>query len=656
MKNRLAPALTIHADGTFDIHVGGLALRHAYPAIDHESIHPTGIKIDRRDGQERITYQLLDGAAMTVMFSREREDLAVSAVLSGMATAPHWVHPVAAARLEGAERFFRTGIGFSGPTNFVNLTTQQDHYSFESYLFTGLVAADRTTMAVSVRDVDNFMQKSHVENRLYHGQFRNRDIVWNVPYFEAGFSTERVPLPETRLKLPTLYFSAAANSWSALRQAATDTARVAGGRVTTPAYHICTCYQRGEHYTQQDLQQLLAGLAKKPDPVQYIQIDGGFCTFWGDWLDPHPYRFPDGMQKAFQEIQRHGYVPGIWIGPYMVSNRSRIAKEHPEWLLHWKDGSLVTEWRLYNFPRDEEEVYVLDTSHPEAMAYLDRVFRTLRSWGVKFFKTDFLEWGYKDSTLVRRHTPGKTATQYFRDVMRMIRDAIGQESHWLGCITYFAPCVGFTDSMRIGSDVGLSWNDAPGGNNTDGCGGGTQNGIEESYGCQFFNNVLWQNDPDMTMFRDYFINLDDGEIHALAYWNGILGVSMNTPEDFQRLTSARLNLWHFVRPQATPWTASLPYWEGGSQLKVAVREFPALQSWAVVLLNDSHTKITERMCIADWIGQPSAFLYEWGPEGAKPLGQAAQWIAEVTGHRAVLLYLSSNNAPPPPNLTLGGHQ
>ena len=656
MNITLLPSVSVHDDGTFDIQVGELGLCNAYPALDHEPIHPLQTRRDHVEGRDRIIYTLADGAVLELQFFREGTSLAISAVLSGRETAPHWVHPVATARVEGAERFFRTGIGFSGPTNFVNLKSQKEHYSFESYLFTGLVATDHSALVISVRDVDNFMQKSHVENRLHRHQFRNREISRNVPYFEAGFSTECILLPDKRLHLPTLYFSAGAESWALLRQAATDLAQAAGGRVSVPSYHYGSFYQRSINYNQNDLQEFLSGLEKRPEPLQAIQIDDGYFTFYGDWLEPHPHRFPDGMKKAFSDIRAHGYNPGVWVGPFMVSNRSRIVREHPDWLLHWADGRRVTEWRHYLSLREDEEAYVLDTSHPEAMAYLSGVFRTLRDWGVRFFKTDFLEWGHKDSTLVRRHTPGKTSTQYFRDTLRMIRKAIGEDSYWLGCITYFAPCVGFMDGMRVSSDVGVAWNDAAGGIGNDGCGGGIQNSIEESHGCQFFNNLLWQNDPDVIFFREDCINLTEGEIRALAYWNGILGVSINTSDDLPRLAPERLGLWRFVRPQKTPWTAHFPYWEGGSQFKVAVRAFPAFHSWAVVILNDNNTRIVERFRIQDWIGLPGAFLYEWGPEGAKALGKMSEWIAELAGHRVALLYVSGDNTPPPPGLTLGGWQ
>jgi hypothetical protein len=237
----------------------------------------------------------------------------------------------------------------------------------------------------------------------------------------------------------------------------------------------------------------------------------------------------------------------------------------------------------------------------------------------------------------------------------MMRRAMGEDSHWLGCITYFAPCIGLVDGMRVSSDVGEKWNQKVGTVNADGTGGGTQNSIEETYFCQFFNNVLWQNDPDNIFLRADRIAMNDREIRAIALWNGILGVSINTSDEFQSIPAERRRLWHFLRPQTEPWTASLPYFQGGSDLRVAVRAFALGNAWAVAILNDGMKPITERLRVKDWIGQEKVFIYSWGPEGSKALGEATEWAAEIQGHDVQLLYLSKDGTPPPANLTLGGH-
>ena len=127
----------------------------------------------------------------------------------------------------------------------------------------------------------------------------------------------------------------------------------------------------------------------------------------------------------------------------MVSSQSELYRNHPDWLLHRHDGSLLVEWE--KDPWGQGQVCILDTSHPEAFEHIRSVFRTLRKWGITYFKTDFMDWGLQNSLKVRRFTPGKTSVQYYLDVVRMIREEIGEESYWLGCISPYPPMIGYVD-------------------------------------------------------------------------------------------------------------------------------------------------------------------------------------------------------------------
>ena len=279
------------------------------------------------------------------------------------------------------------------------------------------------------------------------------------------------------------------------------------------------------------------------------------------------------MQRAFEAIEQAGYRPGIWVAPFMVSNRSRLATEHPDWdnTPRLLDGRPVMEWRWYGGTaiwgyRDEED-HPLDTSHPAAFDYLRHVFRTLRAWGARFFKTDFMDWGLKDSTRVRRHTPVPRRSSTSATCSAMVREEIGEQSHWLACIAPFAPFVGYADSARIGNDISTKWS-----------AGSTGNMIQESSADQDFNNVWWQNDPDVIYLRDFHINLSEAEVRSLACWEAILGGSINTSAPLHEIAPERLRLWRFLEPGEERWTARLPYWDAKCKLRVAVREFPWLWS------------------------------------------------------------------------------
>lgn len=195
-----------------------------------------------------------------------------------------------------------------------------------------------------------------------------------------------------------------------------------------------------------------------------------------------------GLKKAAETIINAGYEPGVWIAPFIVGDQSGLCKNHPDWLLHDLEGNLVTEIRSYNEPKVwgnlDSNYYVLDTSHPEALAYLKEVFQTLKKWGFSMYKTDFMLWNMHDTSKVQRFDSSMTSVEILRNTLKTIREAIGEESYLLGCIAPFLPFIGYADGMRIAGDVGAQWAEDY----------GPVNMIRELAADNYFNNIYWQND------------------------------------------------------------------------------------------------------------------------------------------------------------------
>jgi hypothetical protein len=240
--------------------------------------------------------------------------------------------------------------------------------------------------------------------------------------------------------------------------------------------------------------------------------------------------------------------------------------------------------------------------------------------------------------------------QVFRDLMLAIREDIGRDSHWLGCITYFAPMLGLCDGMRVASDVGLDWN-GPGGIGNDGTGGGTQNMVEEMAATQYFNRVWWENDPDVVYLRDHHVRHEDGAWQALACWHGILGGSVNTSDEIHRYPPERLAWWRFLRPGPAG-IARLPYFAPGHRFRVAVRELPG--GWAVLLLNDRSGPVHGRASLHDLVGLPEAECWHWGPDQADPMGRLGELAVEIAARRHLLVYVSRDRAPPRVGMSIQG--
>jgi hypothetical protein len=643
------PYWIVRPDGSFDLVTPAIQLRDCYPAFDGVPIRAVSVKVGPGPcGATDALYRLASGGSVQLRFRETAETLVLGTSLRRLPNAPFSVQPLSG-RVEGARQLFRQGLGFSGPSGLVDLASASGLWAHDSYLVTALRAADGASLALAARDHGRFLQKTTFCNRPSRRALTNRDVEADPWLLEAGFSTERVPVGE-ELALPNLHLYRSASTWEACRQAAEDVAKAMGMRAGPARYYWCSWYNKGRGFGLDDLRELLDGLdaVQPPLPLQAIQIDDGYCSSPGDWLTPGPRFSEGGLQAAFDSIRSRRYAAGIWVAPFMVGSRSRLYREHPEWVIHDLEGRPVPEWRHYG-PEDalvDPEHYALDASHPQAVEYLRTVFRTLRKWGATVFKTDFLDWGLKDTARVQRHDLTRTSVEAFREVMAMIREEIGPDSYWLACIAPYAPCLGFVDGMRVANDTSLRWSE-----------GSQGNMLQETVATQYANAVLWRSDPDCVVLRSDRSELTPDEVESLALWSGILGGAVTTSDALHRLPKERLALWRFLEP-GDGGTALLPLWERPRALQVAVRRYsdPLPQAWAVLALNPAAAPVTERLELAALVGQAEAFVWEWGPGRATALGRRRELVFEAGRHAARLYYVSPEDAPPPADLTIGGRR
>ena len=191
-----------------------------------------------------------------------------------------------------------------------------------------------------------------------------------------------------------------------------------------------------------------------------FQIDDGFTPEMGDWLDVKP-QFPDGMKPVLAEIAAAGFTPGLWIAPFMVGNRSRLYASHPDWVVQDVVGGPLVQMEFYGefrWHKRSEEYYILDVTHPDAARYIAEVFWTWRhDWGARYFKTDFMLFGSEHGPdRAVWHQPGLSRIAIWRRMAALIREAIG-DAQWLGCGCPLWASVGYIDAVRIGRDIGVSW-------------------------------------------------------------------------------------------------------------------------------------------------------------------------------------------------------
>ena len=224
-------------------------------------------------------------------------------------------------------------------------------------------------------------------------------------------------------------------------------------------------------------------------PFEVFQIDDGWQKGIGDW-EPNA-KFPSGMDRMAAQIKAAGRTPGLWLAPLLVVPSSSVYRDHRNWLLHEAKGRLVSAG--FNW---SEQLYALDTTHPEALDWLAALMRKVRAWGYDYAKLDFL---YAGALAGKRYNGMPRETAY-RHGLKVIRTALG-EAYFLTCGAPILPSLGLCDGMRIGPDVSNYWENprdrdllvnfaAP----------GTRNAIRTTL------NRLWlqplvHTDPDVVYFR-----------------------------------------------------------------------------------------------------------------------------------------------------------
>jgi alpha-galactosidase len=67
-------------------------------------------------------------------------------------------------------------------------------------------------------------------------------------------------------------------------------------------------------------------------------IDEGWQDLWGDW-NADSIKFPRGMKPVCDDIISKGMKPGMWFSFSTADVKSKIVREHPEWIIRDRSGN-----------------------------------------------------------------------------------------------------------------------------------------------------------------------------------------------------------------------------------------------------------------------------------------------------------------------------
>ncbi|RAK58938.1 hypothetical protein DJ021_03540 [Phenylobacterium hankyongense] len=516
-------------------HGRGLTLGGIEPLIDGAS--PPVASRTVTEGQ--IAWRLagaFGGARMTLGIAPGAHGLELTVTLAGLSPD----HPVDSLgvrflAVEGVERYLRNGYqSWDGSYFAAPGEPAADDNPARSprlgFAFTALLPRDGAGAVVL-----GFTRHEHFQSRLRFSADPAR--------FSLDVETlwDRVPHQGRLAAEPLLLFGhdeveGGLRDWSRAVAAASP---LSPRRLERRLTGWCSWYNLYAAIDEPSILEHLAAAAAFRDrhqvPLDVFLIDDGFTPEMGDWLDVKP-QFPRGMAPLVRDIAQAGFVPGLWIAPFMVGNRSRLFREHPDWVVRERaGGEPLAHMKFYGefrWHKRSEEYYPLDITHPDAEAYIRTVFRTWRSWGCGYFKTDFMLFGaeYGPDRAVWREE-GLSRIAIWRRMAELIREEIG-DALWLGCGCPLWASVGLVDAMRIGRDVGVSWRGDY----------SAESLLRDQVTRNHASGILWQADPDCVLLRDRFHELSDEQVRSLALFAGLAGGVLMTSDKLDELRPDRAEL------------------------------------------------------------------------------------------------------------------
>ncbi|HEY7983122.1 MAG TPA: glycoside hydrolase family 36 protein [Ktedonobacterales bacterium] len=389
-----------------------------------------------------------------------------------------------------------------------------------------------------------------------------------------------------------------------LRQYAEALARGIGARPSAaPPTGWCSWYYFYTAVTEADVLANLRMLraARSTLPLGVLQIDDGYQKLVGDWTQANE-KFPSGMKALAERIRDAGFRPGLWLAPFAAAEGSRLAREHPEWLVHDATGRPAdagTNWQT--------TLHGLDTTHPEAREWLRRLFGTLvEHWGYDYLKLDFLVTAALHG---KRWSATATRAAALRDGLELIRAVVGDEVYLVGCGCPWQSGIGIFDAMRIGPDVAPIWtmeSQFPVAASADAVTmPSAQAAIRNTLTRAWMHPALWTNDPDCLLARGTDSQLTLPQVQALATAIGLTGGMLMLSDDLRTLWPERAALAACLLPPLPERALPTSYFDAGVPRTVVTKVERSWGTWWLAGLFNGEPVARERAVTWGELGIPA---------------------------------------------------
>lgn len=268
-------------------------------------------------------------------------------------------------------------------------------------------------------------------------------------------------------------------------------------------------------------------------PIEMFQIDDGYQKSVGEWTEANE-KFPNGMGYIADSIHAAGYKAGIWLAPYIVEKKSKIAEEHPDWLLKDEKGKPISAG--FN-PGWSGAYYGLDIYNSEVQGYLKHTLGMIfNAWKYDMIKVDFL------FAAAISPPPGKTRGEVMTDAMLMLREWSGDKLI-LGCGVPLGPSMHLVDYCRVSSDIHMKWEQhilkwLHARERLSSWNATTTTIARRHLGGRFFGN-----DPDVFVLRSEKNKLKPEQKHTMFLVNNLFGNLVLHSDNIDNYDAEQMNLY-----------------------------------------------------------------------------------------------------------------
>ena len=279
-----------------------------------------------------------------------------------------------------------------------------------------------------------------------------------------------------------------------------------------------TWYNYYQNIDEKKIYENLEALDKKH--FDLFQIDDGFETFVGDWLDVDQTKFPNGLAPIVERVHENGLKAGLWLSPFVAEQNSKLFKEHQDWFKR-KNNELIKcgcNWSGF---------YALDFTNIEVKEYIKNVFEHYIKMGFDFFKLDFVY------SVAKCEYDNYTHASIMHEALAYVRE-LTKDKLLLLCGVPLGSAFNLCDYCRIGPDVTLTFDDK-----IDPVYKkmmhreriSTRISIQNTLYRHHMNGKVFLNDPDVYIMRRHNNHLNKHQKEALATINILFGGLIMTSDN-----------------------------------------------------------------------------------------------------------------------------